>query len=211
MLQGDLLDVLYEIVIKLIFAPYISFFLLFPIIFIIYFFNESEVERNNKWINRLFIVFTPLVFIVMLEPNLFTLFNEFLNDALIRVQKILGLLISNHKLGIVTTIICFLYPIIIPVSSSISNRYTNGIYMFIFLYSFCFLVLSGIPLNAGLELLESSGLMDYGGLSALFIQLVVGFGPYIIYGIALLVVLIFWIACTTRVLYPINNSFDKND
>ena len=210
------MDTFIDILIYLILSPFIAFFLVYPIIFIATFFVEPPEDKADKWvsnINRIFITLTPLVFIFLVtyEKTLYDNIFKSVNDVYISVQQFFELLITNYKLGIVTTIICFLYPIIIPVSSSISNRYTNGIYMFIFLYSFCFLVLSGIPLNAGFELLESSGLMDYGGPTALFIQLVVGFGPYIIYGIAFLVVLIFWIACTTRVLYPINNSFDKND
>ena len=210
------MDTFIDILIYLILSPFIAFFLVYPIIFIGEFFVDPPEDKADKWvsnINRIFITLTPLVFIFLVtyEKTLYDNLFKSVNDVYSSVQQFFELLITNYKLGIATTIICFLYPIIIPVSSSISNRYTNGIYMFIFLYSFCFLVLSGIPLNAGFELLESSGLIDKGGLSALFIQLVVGFGPYIIYGIALLVVLIFWIACTTRVLYPTNNFLDKND
>jgi len=67
-------------------------------------------------------------------------------------------------------------------------------------------VLSGIPVNAGLEYLESSGLMNYGGPTALLIQVVLGFGPYLIYGITLLIVLFNWFGCLVRIIYPNNRS-----
>jgi hypothetical protein len=78
--------------------------------------------------------------------------------------------------------------------------------MYIFLYTFCFLVLSGIPVNAGFEYIESSGLMNYGGPTASLIQVALGFGPYLIYGITLLLVLIHWFGCLVRIIYPNNKS-----
>ena len=201
-----LVDTFIEILIKLILSPYIALALVYPLIFIFDVIQPSQekVDKGVILVNKIFGILTPLVFIFLVtyEKTLYDNLFKFVNDVYITVQQFFELLIANYKLGIVTVVICLLYTLIIPVTSSRSNRYTNTIYMFIFLYTFCFLVFSGIPLNAGLEYLESSVLMDYGGPTLLLIQTLIGFGPYLIYGITLLFVLILWLGCLVRVIYP---------
>ena len=204
------MDTFIEILIKLILSPFVAFTVLFPFIFISHAIKLSQeiVVKRDIFLNRILILTTSLVFIfsVTYEETLYDNLFKSINDAYITVQQFLELLVSNYKLGTLTVVICLFYTSIIPVESPRSNRYTNTIYMFIFLYTFCFLVLSGIPLNAGLEYLESSGLRDYGGPTALLIQVVLGFGPYLIYGITLLIVLFNWFGCLVRIIYPNNRS-----
>ena len=204
------MDTFIEILIKLILSPFVAFTVLFPFIFISYAIELSEetLVKRDIFLNRILILTTSLVFIfsVTYEETLYDNLFKSINDAYITVQQFLELLVSNYKLGTLTVVICLFYTSIIPVESPRSNRYTNTIYMFIFLYTFCFLVLSGIPVNAGLEYLESSGLMNYGGPTALLIQVVLGFGPYLIYGITLLIVLFHWFGCLVRIIYPNNRS-----
>tara|TARA_B110000003_G_scaffold240461_1_gene247079 strand:- start:276 stop:914 length:639 start_codon:yes stop_codon:yes gene_type:complete len=210
MAEYFLVDTFIEILIKLILSPYVAFTVLFPFIFISYAIELSEetLVKRDIFLNRILILTTSLVFIfsVTYEETLYDNLFKSINDEYITVQQFLELLVSNYKLGTLTVVICLFYTSIIPVESPRSNRYTNTIYMFIFLYTFCFLVLSGIPVNAGLEYLESSGLMNYGGPTALLIQVVLGFGPYLIYGITLLIVLFNWFGCLVRIIYPNNRS-----
>ncbi|MDA9561569.1 hypothetical protein N9S06_02875 [Gammaproteobacteria bacterium] len=210
MAEYFLVDTFIEILIKLILSPYVAFTVLFPFIFISYAIELSEetLIKRDIFLNRILILTTSLVFIfsVTYEETLYDNLFKSINDEYITVQQFLELLVSNYKLGTLTVVICLFYTSIIPVESPRSNRYTNTIYMFIFLYTFCFLVLSGIPVNAGLEYLESSGLMNYGGPTALLIQVVLGFGPYLIYGITLLIVLFNWFGCLVRIIYPNNRS-----
>tara|TARA_B110000008_G_scaffold251341_1_gene265217 strand:+ start:114 stop:752 length:639 start_codon:yes stop_codon:yes gene_type:complete len=210
MAEYFVVDTFIEILIKLILSPYVAFTVLFPFIFISYAIELSEetLVKRDIFLNRILILTTSLVFIfsVTYEETLYDNLFKSINDEYITVQQFLELLVSNYKLGTLTVVICLFYTSIIPVESPRSNRYTNTIYMFIFLYTFCFLVLSGIPVNAGLEYLESSGLMNYGGPTALLIQVVLGFGPYLIYGITLLIVLFNWFGCLVRIIYPNNRS-----
>ena len=205
------MDIFIEIIIKLILSPFIAFFLLSPVIFIGEVIQPSQ-EKSKKLIiliNKIFLILTPLVFIFLVtyEKTLYDSAFKFVNDVYASVLKLFGLLITNYKLGAISIAASLMYPLIIPAESPRSNRHTNTIYMFIFLYTFCFLVLSGIPLNIGLEYLESSGLMDYGGPTALFIKVVLGFGPYLIYGITLLFILILWFYCLIR---TIDEHVEKN-
>lgn len=214
MAEYFLVDTFIEILIKLILSPFVAFIILFPLLFISTFISHGKelsqetIAKRDIIFNRIEILTTLLVFIFLVtyEETLYDNLFKSINDAYIIVQQFLELLVSNYKLGTLTVVICLFYTSIIPVESPRSNRYTNTIYMFIFLYTFCFLVLSGIPVNAGLEYLESSGLMNYGGPTALLIQVVLGFGPYLIYGITLLIVLFHWFGCLVRIIYPNNRS-----
>jgi hypothetical protein len=205
-----LMDIFIEIIIKLILSPFFAFFILFPFIYISYAIElsqEAEVKRDI-FLDRILIITTLLIiiFLVTYEETLYDNIFSSVNDIYISVQNFFELLITNYKLGTIAVAISLLYPLIIPVESPRSNRRTNTIYMFIFLYTFCFLVLSGIPLNTGLEYLESSRLMDYGGPIILLTQVVLGFGPYLIYGITLLFVSILWFGCLVRIIYPDNKT-----
>jgi len=200
------MDIFIEIIIKLILSPFIAFALVYPLIFIgdVIQPSQEKVDKGVTLINKIYAILTPLVFIFLVtyEKTLYDNSFKFVNDLYISVLQFFGLLITNYKLGTIAVAISLLYQLIIPVESPRSNRRTNTIYMFIFLYTFCFLVLSGIPLNAGFEYLESSGLMDYGGPIILLIQVVLGFGPYLIYGITLLFVSLLWFGCLVRIIYP---------
>ena len=200
------MDTFIEILIKLIFSPYIAFALVYPLIFIGDLIEPSQekVDKGVALIKKIFVILTTLVFIFLItyEKTLYENLFSSVNDIFSSVQKFFELLITNYKLGIIAVVICLFYRLIIPSKSSRNKKFINTIYMFIFLYTFCFLVLSGIPLNAGLEYLESSGIIDYRGPTALLIQLVLGFGPYLIYFITLLSVLILWFGCLVRIIYP---------
>ena len=200
------MDTFIEILIKLILSPFFAFIILFPFIYISYAIElsqETEVKRGI-FLDRILIITTSLIFIFLVtyEETLYENIFSSVNDVYISVQNFFELLITNYKLGIMTVVISLLYQLIIPLKSSRNNQFINTIYMFIFLYTFCFLVLSGIPLNAGLEYLESSGMIDNSGPTALLIQVVIGFGPYLVYSITLLSVLILWFGCLVRIIYP---------
>ncbi len=197
------------IILLLILSPFIAVSILSTILFFFEFISNGFIEKYDKWIGISFIILTPLVFIYLIYPSFFT--PEFFNNFFTSAQTFLGLLITNYKLGFVMTILSLLYLKVIPVSSSRDNLYTNCIYLFIFLYTFCFLVFSGIPLDAGFNYIESSGLMDYGGPIALLIKVILFFGPYIVYSIILLLILILWIHCSGRVLFPKKNYHGKNN
>jgi len=108
-------------------------------------------------------------------------------------------LAGNYLTGMAAIILCLFYSKIISALPSRNQHFVNVTFMYIFLYTFCFLTYSDIPFHSGYDYAESSFLGTSKATASIAVKYLLSIGPYIIYGVVMLLVLISWSNCINKV------------
>lgn len=116
--------------------------------------------------------------------------------SLQRTETFFEPLVSNYLIGIAAVIFCILYEEIIKKFSPRNQYYVDIAYLFIFLYSFSFLIYSDINLNFAYDTID----LSIGNPLQKFTGLMQILGPYTLYGLAMVGVLGGWYNCLVNLL-----------
>jgi len=119
--------------------------------------------------------------------------------SLQRIETFIEPLVSNYLIGMAAIILCLFYSKIISALPSRNQHFVNVTFMYIFLYTFCFLTYSDIPFHSGYDYAESSFLGTSKATASIAVKYLLSIGPYIIYGVVMLLVLISWFNCLSKV------------